>query len=552
MATLTIYSPAPLTATSDPRVKEGLLLPFGEFGFTNLGKIIASRGALTVADELDPLTLEHVDSLDAADFVNVEERAEGLWCSIRYLNTPMGDAALAEFESGKRSSLSVEVDKPVIRGGKLIAGVVTGGSQVATPAFPSAKLAASQIKNVPDMGDSPKTTKKEKAMPTKKLVAEKTDAVTEVADALPAVIINGDSLENVTAVSVTDAEIDITTAEPEATEPVTASVAKIKNTALVAANAKKSPDKNKLFAALAKGFNEGLSGRRMEAALSDVIPGNILGIEQPQYVGELWSGVPYERKYIPLFEHADLNSYNIKGWQWKTKPAVDLYGGDKAAIPSGAIETEEVSGVLQRIAGGHDIDRKFRDFSDTDFWAAYFAAMAESYSKVSDRYIRDKVKAIPTVANGGRQHVLNAAMPSGVPKALALITKGALRLLNSDLEVMPTFAMVTASYFEELMYTDRQSVLEYLSASLSLTGGEVSGFQLVPVPDGSLTVGTWVGQVLVGHSKSVKVYELPGSPIRVEAEAISLGGIDEALFGYVGHMVENAGGLISYDAPTAS
>ena len=107
MAKLAIYSSAPLTATADPRVKEGLLLPFGEFGMTNKGKIKASAGSLKTAEKLDPLTLEHVDSLDAAEFVQIEERKEGLWCSIRYMNTPMGDAALAEFESGKRASLSV-------------------------------------------------------------------------------------------------------------------------------------------------------------------------------------------------------------------------------------------------------------------------------------------------------------------------------------------------------------------------------------------------------------------------------------------------------------
>lgn len=330
----------------------------------------------------------------------------------------------------------------------------------------------------------------------------------------------------------------------------------VTNPALAAGKVEPKKDANTLFANLANGFATGLPNNdALKAALTDIVPGNILGIEQPQYIGEVWSGQPYTRRFIPLFAQAALTSFNIKGWQFKEgkTPEVDLYTGNKADIPSNAVETEEVSGDLQRFAGGHDIDRKFRDFSSSEFWEAYFRKMAESYAKKSDRYVRDVAKAIPTAGNGGRVHLASADMPEGVPTALALIVKGALKMLNSDLEVMPTFAMVTGDLWEEIFYTKQEDVLAYLKSSLSLKDGQVEDFQIVPVPVGSLTVGSggsaWTGKVLVGHKEAVKVYELPGSPIRVEAEAISKGGIDEALFGYVGTMTENAKGLVSYDAP---
>lgn len=539
--TLKLFAPSPLQATANPRVKRGLLLPYGEYGFTNKGKVTASAGSLTLAEKPNPLTLEHVDKLPVADFLEFEEQPDGLYCSLEYPDTPLGNAALAEFDAGTRNGLSVEVDNPVIRNGRLAGGVVTGGSQVEAPAFPSAKLAAAELDDAPDEGEYPEY-----------------QTVYE-GDLVPAVQINGEAVESVTKVSVSEKTIDITTTQTTEPDPGTdqeepnMTAARVQNAALVAATPPKK-DANALFAALASNFSQGLTGHRLEAALSDIVPGDILGIEQPQYVGQLWDGVGYERRFIPLFNHRDLTSFAIKGWQWADgkRPEVDLYTGNKADIPSGDVETVEASGVLQRLAGGHDIDRKFRDFSNTEFWEAYFRAMADSYARKSDRYIRDQARAIPTAANGGRVHLLNSAMPAGVPKALAMVTKGALKLLNSDLEVMPTFALVTASYWEELMYVPQDDVLAYLSTSLGLSGGEVSGFKLVPVPDGSLTVGAWVGQVLVGHKNALTVHELPGSPIRVEAEAISKGGIDEALFGYVGHMVENAKGLVAYDAPTAS
>jgi hypothetical protein len=525
-----------LEATADPRVKTGLLLPYTEPGLTSLGKVTASKGSLRLAERPDPLTLEHKDKLPVADFVSMEEEDEGLRCSVRYLDTPLGNAALEEFETGKRAGLSVEVDQPVIRAGRLTAGIVTGGSQVEEPAFPSARLVAAEEPDAPDMGE---------AEP----------------DNLPRVVINGEALENVSDVTVSEEEIDIKTTDAEDAAPVDTegnamTAAKVQNPALVAVNEPKH-DKNALFAALAKGFANGetfTTPKQLEAALSDIIPANWAAATQPQYVGQLWDGQPYERRFIPLFNHSDLTAQTVTGWQWKDgkRPEVDLYTGNKADIPSNDIDTEAATGVLQRIAGGHDIDRIYRDFGSAEFWDRYFAAMTESYAKKSDRYVRDVVKAIPTVANGGRVHLLNSAMPSGVPKALAMVVKGALKILNSDLEVMPTFALIAASYWEELFYVPQEQVLAYLSASLSLKEGQVSDFKLVPVPDDALTVGGWVGKVLVGHKNAVTVSELPGSPIRVEAEAIAKGGVDEALFGYVHTLTENVKGLVAFDAPTAS
>lgn len=536
MSKLTLIAPGPLKATAHPRVKRGLLLPYAEHGLTNKGKVLASRGVLQVADKLDPLTLEHAPKLGVAEFVEFTEAEEGLYCSVSYLETPLGDAALAEYESGKRAGLSVEVDKPVIRDGRLVAGLVTGGSQVETPAFPSAKLAAAEMDDAPDEGTP-------------------TDPET------PDVVINGAELDDVESVEVTPERITVTTKTPEAPaednpQEKTMTAAKVQNPALVAAK----PDTDgvsasKLFATVANGFANLQSPSKMLAALADIVPADTLATTQPQFIGELWDGIEYVRRFIPLFNHRDLTSATIQGWRWKDgkAPEVDLYDGNKTDIPSAEVDTENVTGKLQRFAGGHDIDRIHKDFPNAEFWDSYFRKMAESYAKKSDRYVRDQVKAIPTAANGGRVHLLNSAMPAGVPKALAMVTKGALKLLNSDLEVMPTFAMVTASYFEELMYTPQEQVLAYLSASLGLTGGEVEGFRIVPVPDGSLTVGGWVGQVLVGHKNAFTVHELGGgAPIRVEAEAIAKGGVDEALFGYVGTFLENEHGFVAYDAPTAA
>jgi len=59
--------------------------------------------------------------------------------------------------------------------------------------------------------------------------------------------------------------------------------------------------------------------------------------------------------------------------------------------------------------------------------------------------------------------------------------------------------------------------------------------------------------VLVGDKAAATSYELPGSPIRVEAENIANGGIDEGFFGYHGVVINEpqALALVSDGIPLA-
>lgn len=536
MTALTLLATGRLTASLEDRVITGMLLPYNEEGRTNLGRLTASAdSALTLAD-LVPLNVEHKPQDVIGKAVTVEAGADGLHASFKVLETPAGDAALLEVAEGLRASLSVEVDPVVTRGGRIVSGTVTGAALVAKPAFAGAKLNAAEDSPVPDTDDDGAI----------EFQTKYTGGQT------PAVVIDSEPLANVEKVTVSESEITITTTKTEApaeddTKEPAMTAARVQNAALLGATKPKN-DSNALFAALAGGFGAGLSGGRLEAALSDVVPANILGIEQPQYVGELWNGQPFERRIIPQFDHSDLNSFNIKGWEWGTEPTVGLYTGNKTEIPSAAINTVEKSGTLQRIAGGHDIDRKFRDFSNAEFWEAYFRKMAESYAKVSDNYIRSQVVA-SIGAGTQRQHLAPGAMPAGVPAALAMIVKASIKMLD-DLNTLPTVAFVTSDFWEPLFYVQQQQVLAYLTTSLGLKEGDVEGFKIVPVPTGSLTAGAWVGKVVVAHKSAFNVYELPGSPIRVSTEDLAKGGVDEALFGYCGYMLENAKGLISYDTPS--
>lgn len=131
-----------LTANADERTLSYLLLPYGEPGHTNVGTVTASKGSVSLPEDLNSLELneEHDYKRQIGKFVRVEETDNGLEATVRIVNTSRGNDALILAQEGLRTGISVEIDQPVIRAGKLISGVLTGAGQVVRPAFKTAQL----------------------------------------------------------------------------------------------------------------------------------------------------------------------------------------------------------------------------------------------------------------------------------------------------------------------------------------------------------------------------------------------------------------------------
>lgn len=506
-----IYAKNTLIAAKDNHVIAGLLLPFGEKGYTNKGTVTASRGVLKpVKGKPVFLDVEHDHKARIGHAISLQEKNSGLYASFRIAETDLGRNALAEIEAGLRNCLSIEIDEPIIKAGKIIGGQITAAALVAEPAFPSAALTAS----VPDTQEQvPQETSS-----AEEVVEESVEDIEQITELLENV---EENLEKTTTSEETtkgeDKEMSDNN-ELTAAKPVTFGTMQTKQS-------EETHNKQWLLANLTGQTRDS----RLTAALSDVVPANILGIEQPQYVGELWNGRAYERKIIPLFNHADLTSWEVSGWQWKTKPTVNTYEGNKTEIPSAKIETEALKIAAKRIAGGHDIDRKFRDFADQEFWNAYFAAMTESYARVSDALVLTEIKAAATQVKSG-------AKPENIAQGIVNIVDGALSIMN-ETDTVPTGAIVASDLWRDIMLTPQEHVLGYLSAAMSLENGTLGAFPIIP------SAALAAGETLVVTKPAVTVHELAGSPIRVEAIDINKGGIDEAVFGYYAVNVHDKGGL---------
>lgn len=142
-----------LTASEDDRTLTYRLLPFGEPGRTNVGTITVEAGAVTVPEDVSrlPINLEHEHRKPVGRFVSVSETDTGLEATVRLAATRDGDDALTLASEGLRTGISVELEAPVIRAGRLVSGTLTGAGLVVRPAFENALLTAS------DMGEEETT-----------------------------------------------------------------------------------------------------------------------------------------------------------------------------------------------------------------------------------------------------------------------------------------------------------------------------------------------------------------------------------------------------------
>ena len=501
--TIRVFNTTRLTAGKDGIIT-GMLLPYGEPGLTNKGRVTATRGVLPVPDTVN-LNSEHNRRAPIGK-LKLRDTSAGIIASPMLVATKAGQDAATEIENGLRASLSIEIDNPIIRGGRIMGGKITGAALVSEPAFASATLKAS----LPDEGE----------------LDDATADLDEVAQALEEAAAE---IEDVA--EVTDPDNPTTTTDDDEQEPPMAA-ARMRAGAPHAKARKITHGKDWLIANLVGQSRD----QRMLAALADVVPGDILGIEQPAYVGELWNGKAYERRFIPMFNHATLDSFKVQGWRWKTRPEVALWAGNKTAVPSNEIETEPVEIEAWRIAGAHDIDRKFRDFGSEEFWNAYFTAMTESYAKRSDSQVLSLIKAAAPV-------LAPKTGTSGVAQGLVNVVDGAIAILN-ETETMPTGAIVSLDLWRDILLTPQDDVLGYLSAAVNLESGDLASFQIVP----SSTLNA--SETLVVTKPAATVHELGETPIRVEALDVARGGIDSGVFGYAAVNIHDEGGL-ALITPTA-
>jgi hypothetical protein len=261
---------------------------------------------------------------------------------------------------------------------------------------------------------------------------------------------------------------------------------------------------------------------QLQAALTDITYTANADVYPDTWVGHVWEGVNYTRRFIPaVAAGAPVTSLKVTGWRWNTKPEVAVYDGDKEAVASNEATTEAIEVPVVRLAGAHDIDRAFFDLGSSDYVMGYWAAMAESYARLSDQYCYNALndEATNTGTNG-------SALGTIVQAAMAVMPIGT-----------PSFIGISTEVYAAMAATNVQEALAFLGGSLSLDGTGSFG-------NTSLFVSDFIGsyQVIAGTRNAASFHELAPA-LRVNVANVANGGIDAGLFGYCATVVNQPAGL---------
>lgn len=542
------FSEEDLTAT-------GLLVPFGVKCRSNLGEFEVGSGVFALPKDTTGagLNIEHKREDVVGGIARAWEQPEGVMGTFKFADTDEGRAAFADAKSGKRKNLSAEVAKVTIRDGKATGGRLFGAALVERPAFAGATLLAAEDTDaaVPSEWDSPDR-------------ASRSQYVTEYTDEDGATWRRVE--ENITTTTVTKvtdeteaAPAEEDTEEEESTMTASAVVetgATVPNTLLggTPPSTKGEVDLGSVFASIAaikSGMGDTSDAETLLAALTDIkynATGGLTtaasGVLQPAWVGKLWQGRRYVRKYIDLATHL-YGGIQLGGRSGFTiasgSELVAEWSGNKTEMPSGGGTTDTKKSSLKKYGWAADIAREWFDLEGgADVIEAFLQLVVDSYARVTDRRaLTDIIAAASTTTAANDRIVAPGTYPSvaghDYPAAMGMLID-AIEAVN-DADDEPAFAVVNPVAWRQLLFTPKDLIPEYVSFSVRAGTGEgnADGKVIVKKAPQSFFPGTvtTAPQIAAGAKGAIEFREQGQTPIQLEALDIAKGGVDKATLGYL-------------------
>lgn len=562
------FSEEDMTAT-------GLLIPFGVPARSNLGTFTFSAGDIALPADLTGMSLniEHKREDVVGGFSKVWEQPDGVMATFKYRNTPEGRQAFEDGKSGKRKNLSAEVAKVRIHGNKALPGAVLfAGAQVERPAFEGATLlAAEDTEAVPSEFDSPER------QSSSQYVTEFTDehgtkwrrveenvsttTVTKITDEDPAespAETEGETMNASTPATVPPAAPAVpstllATAPGTQVEAITKAYELGTIFASIAAVKSGAPDKNEAETLL--------------AALSDIkvnATGGLTtansGVIQPAWVGKVWQGRSYARRFMDLVVHAyGINVSGRKGWKLDQGTGlVKPWAGNKTAIESGTGSTSVIAATRRAYGWAADFAREFWDLDGgQEVVAAFIQGVVDSYAKITDLDALTDILGAASgavnqttgaiTADGSRIVAAATDYPTEYSEAMGLVIDAIDDVTDADDDA--AFVLVNKAAWRQLRFTPKDLVPEYVTFAVRGDGtGSGDGVTVKRAPDAQFdAVGfdNTEPAVVAGAHNAIEFREQGETPINLEALDIARGGIDKAVIGYLETFVVRPESLVA-------
>lgn len=503
---------------AESRTVRGLLLPWNELSRVSSSKtapIRFERGTVTIPTDVSIVSANrNHDKYDPVGrAVSIEDTEKGLVAEFSIARTAEGDEFLEQHKTGAIRKLSAEIAGITRNGERAVAARLTGAAFVSQGAFESAALFA--------LGDVTEEPVADTEDPTQLAVTEiqaRIDALTEElakrADETPE-----------------DNQSEVTPAEFSA-EPVKEELM-ADATVPTGDGAKAEFSANTVFDLIA---NARKGDSAADFALADIKTSGTgalttNGVLQPSWLGEIWAGRSYQRRYMPLVKNGSISSMEEKGYVITGgDDIVKEYSGNKADVPTGTGSTSLVTSDFQRWAGAVDIAREFYDIpGNREVIEAFIRRVVNGYAKKTDLWTLGKL-----IAAGEANRQVQETAPAGYDQFLANLIDG-IELVN-DSDTQASFVVASADVYHTLLRTPKDKLPEFVTFSFG-TAGEGTADSVRVVKDRSGLLGA--GDVLVGSAEGAHVNELGGgAPLVVDALDLARGGVDKAVHGYTQYLTE--------------
>ena len=156
---------------------------------------------------------------------------------------------------------------------------------------------------------------------------------------------------------------------------------------------------------------------QIEAALANAITGDVAGIVQPAYRGEILSVIDHGTPLLNALNQAPLpaSGLSIEYPMWDSTapngglPTTGIQATEKTQIVSTPVKMVMKSVPVVTIAGGNDISLQAIERSSPSFLEAYFRAAAADWARKASAYAIDKLDDAAVVATPGSAFLENIA-----------------------------------------------------------------------------------------------------------------------------------------------
>lgn len=560
-----------LTFSEEDMTATGLLIPFGVKCRSNLGEFTVDAGVFSLPADTTgaSLNVEHRREDVVGGIARTWEQPEGVMGTFTFARTDEGRQAFADAKSGKRKHLSAEVAGVRIKDGKAISGRLFASAVVEKPAFAGATLLAAE-----DTFDAPEP-------------GDRTPAHVELtAESLPEDITvytpEGSAVYTPEAESPAE---DITeggsTVTATAMEPGQATAPAVPSTLLATApgaqveQITKAYELGTIFASIAAvkaGAPDKHEAETLLAALSDIkvnTTGGLTtansGVIQPAWVGKVWQGRSYARRFMDLVVHGfGINVSGRKGWKLDQGTGlVQPWAGNKTAIASGTGSTSVISATRRAYGWAADFAREFWDLDGgQEVVAAFIQGVVDSYAKITDL---DALADILGAASGSVNQttgVITAdksnidAVPTDYPAQYSAAMGVVIDAIDAvtDADDDPGFVLVNSAAWRQLRFTPKDLVPEYVTFAVRGDGtGSGDGVTVKRAPDAAFASAGFdntAPAVVAGARNAIEFREQGETPINLEALDIARGGVDKAVIGYLETFVVRPESLVAFGKKT--